>query len=126
MLDTILAHAREHLERCAENGPLERALVGFYTDFCAEAWERQTSVPLRDEIWYELPAEERHNVRIALTHHREGGDAAGLARLCSTNWFVWFFLRDTREAWNGFAPPSTWALRMSCAGRSRTLLPHST
>jgi predicted ATPase len=97
MLETIREHAGEHLADRGERDSVEAAQARAYLDLAERAWQQLTTLGADDAAWFKQLSDERDNIRVALAHYRDHGDARGFARLCVAYWFVWFLDGDVRE-----------------------------
>ena len=97
MLDTIRAHAAEHARLHDEHAGLESRRADACLELAEEAWRAFTTLGVDERPWVDRIVDERDNMRAALDHYRDSGDAAGVARLCTQLWVVWFFRGDAAE-----------------------------
>ena len=97
MLDTIRAHAAEHAAAHAESALLESRRAEFSLAVAEQSWRHFTTLGVDERVWVDRIVDERDNMRAALRHYRDGGDARRLARLSAALWVVWFFRGDARE-----------------------------
>ena len=124
MLETIREHAGEHLADQGERDSVEAAHAGAYLDLVEHAWQQLTTLGSDDAAWFKQLSDERDNVRVALAHYRDHGDARGFARLC-----VCLLVhlvprrRRARRAAVAGSRPMSKALRKSFARRSKTRWP---
>jgi predicted ATPase/class 3 adenylate cyclase len=97
MLDTIRAHAAEHARLHDEHAGLESRRADACLALAGRAWRAFTTLGVDERPWVDRLVDERDNMRAALDHYRDSGDAAGVARLCTQLWVVWFFRGDAAE-----------------------------
>ena len=97
MLELVRRHAAELLAGDPGTGALAATGALFFTDVTEEAFASIASFAADSVRWWCVMRDERDNVRAALAFHHAAGDAVSLARTCTAEWFLWFFIGDPVE-----------------------------
>ena len=105
MLELVRRHAAELLAGDPGRATLTDASARYFTDLTEQAFAGVTSFAADNGRWWGVMRDERDNVRAALEFHHAAGDARSLARICTGEWFLWFFIGDPVEGaeWLGRA-----------------------